>query len=99
MLYLGWIVVSFLAGFLLSQGLKHRTKRTTLQERFSIVDVFRGRSYREVLAIAGEKPRRAIYFTDGGTQRIWQEDGYSITLAFNRWDVCLGVVEEQGQTG
>ena len=96
MIYLGWIVVSFLVGFLLAHGLKRRANRTSLRERFSIMDAFRGRSYREVLAIAGEKPRRAIRFPDGTLHRIWQEDGYSITLAFNRWDVCLGAVEEKG---
>ena len=32
---------------------------------------------------------------DGTSQRIWQEDGYSITLKFDARDMCMGVVDEQ----
>ena len=82
MLYLGWIVAAFLGGFLLA---------TTLRKRF---DAYQGRSYREVLSIAGAKPVTVICLPDGTAQKIWREGDYNITLAFDARDVCLGVIDE-----
>lgn len=93
MLYLGWIVAAFLGGFLLALGLKQR--RRSLRESFARVDSYQGRSYREVLSIAGVKPSTVIRNADGTSQRIWQERDYSITLAFDARDMCTGVVDEQ----
>ena len=53
MLYLGWIVAAFLGGFLLALWLWQRKTRRSLRERFSQVEAFQGRSYREVLTISG----------------------------------------------
>lgn len=93
MLYLGWIVAAFLGGFLLALGLKHR--RRSLRESFARVDSYQGRSYREVLSIAGMKPSTVIRNADGTSQCTWQERDYSITLAFDTRDMCTGVVDEQ----
>ncbi len=93
MLYLGWIVAAFLGGFLLALGLKHR--RRSLRESFARVDSYQGRSYREVLSIAGVKPSTVIRNADGTSQCTWQEQDYSITLAFDARDMCTGVVDEQ----
>lgn len=93
MLYLGWIVAAFLGGFLLALGLKQR--RRSLRESFARVDSYQGRSYREVLSIAGARPCMVVRSADGTSQRIWQEDGYSITLKFDARDMCMGVGDEQ----
>ena len=95
MLYLGWIVAAFLGGFLLALWFWQRKKRFSMRENFSRVEAFRGRSYREVLSIAGAKPSAIVHRTDGGTQKIWREEGYFIALAFDARDICLGVIDEQ----
>ena len=53
LIYLGWIVAAFLGGFLLA--LWQRKKRHSLRENFSRVEFFKGRGYREIVAIAGAK--------------------------------------------
>lgn len=93
MLYLGWIVAAFLCGFL--AALIGRRTRPPLRESFARVDSYRGRSYREVLSIAGVKPSTVIRNADGTSQCTWQERDYSITLAFDARDMCTGVVDEQ----
>lgn len=93
MLYLGWIVAAFLSGFLAAL-IGCRTHRS-LRENFARVDSYSGRSYREVLSIAGVKPSTVIRNADGTSQRTWQEWNYSITLAFDARDMCTGVVDEQ----
>ena len=93
MLYLGWIVAAFLGGFL--AALIGRRTRPPLRESFARVDSYQGRSYREVLSIAGVRPCMVVRSADGTSQRIWQERDYSITLAFDARDMCMGVVDEQ----
>ena len=92
MLYLGWIVAAFLGGFLLATTLRKRTR--SLRENFARFDAYQGRSYREVLSIAGAKPVTVICLPDGTAQKIWREGDYNITLAFDARDVCLGVIDE-----
>ena len=90
--YFGWIVAAFLGGFLVA--LRQRKKSDSLRENFSRVEIFRGRSYREILAIAGSKPHSVIHQTDGCIIRIWKESGYSISLEFDARDICIGVMDE-----
>lgn len=92
LIYLGWIVAAFLGGFLLAYV--QRKKRHSLRENFARVEMYQGRTYREILAVAGAKPNNAVHQADGLTLRTWQEPGYAITLLFDRHDVCLGVEEE-----
>ncbi|MGN0741988.1 MAG: hypothetical protein ACI4L8_05020 [Candidatus Fimadaptatus sp.] len=91
--YLGWIVAAFLGGFLLA--LRYRKKRPSLRENFARVEFFKGRGYREILAIAGTKPDSIIQQADGRSIRVWKEFGYSISLGFDASDICLGVMDEQ----
>lgn len=91
--YLGWIVAAFLGGFLLAHW--QRRKHHSLRENFARVEVFKGRGYREIIAIAGAKPDRIIQQTNGHVIKIWTETGYSIALEFDAQDVCLGVMSEQ----
>lgn len=93
--YLGWIVAAFLGGFLLSLFLWLRKKHHSLRENFARVEQFKGRSYREILAIAGTKPDSIIQQTNGHVIKVWKETGYSIALEFDAQDVCLGVMSEQ----
>ena len=95
MLYLGWILAAFLGGFLLAYCLRERKRHGSLRARFLRVEAFQGRSYREVLRIAGVKPDEVIPQADGTTRRVWREEGYFIVLAFDGREVCLGVVDEQ----
>ena len=88
-------MAAFLGGFLLALWLWQRKKRRSLRERFSHVESFQGRSYREVLAIAGAKPNTIVHQADDTTRKVWREEGYFIALAFDAWDVCLGVIDEE----
>ena len=90
--YLGWIVAAFLGGFLLAYV--QRKKRHSLRESFSRVEMYQGRTYREILTMAGARPNNVVHQADGLTLRTWQEPGYAITLLFDRHDVCLGVEDE-----
>lgn len=94
-LYIGWITAAFLGGFLLSLWLTQRKKPHSLQNNFARVEFFKGRGYREILAIAGTKPNRIIQQTDGCSIKVWEEAGYSIALEFDAQDVCLGVMNER----
>lgn len=93
--YLGWIMAAFLGGFLLSVCLGHRKRHHFLREHFARVEVFKGRSYREISAIAGTKPDSIIQQADGRIIKVWKEVGYSIALEFDARDVFLGVIDEQ----
>ena len=88
-------MAAFLGGFLLALWLWQRKTRRSLRERFSRVESFQGRSYREVLTIAGAKPNTIVHQADGTTRKIWREEGYFIALAFDARDVCLGVIDEK----
>ena len=90
--YLGWIVSAFLGGFLLAHW--QRKKHHSLRENFARVEFFKGRGYREIIAIAGAKPNSIIQQANGNTLKIWQEAGYSISLTFDKQDICLGVQDE-----
>ena len=90
--YLGWIVAAFLGGFLLA--CRQLKKRHTLRESFARVEMYQGRTYREILTLAGAKPNSVVHQADGLSLRTWQEPGYAITLLFDRQDVCLGVEDE-----
>ena len=91
--YLGWIVAAFLGGFLLAH---HKWKKHhSLRENFARVEFFKGRGYREILAIAGAKPDIIIQRPDGSTLKKWRAAGYSISLSFDKQDICLGVQDEQ----
>ena len=86
-------MAAFLGGFLLA--LRQRRKRPSLRDNFARVERFNGRSYREILAIAGVRPDSIIQQADGRSIRVWKEFGYSISLGFDESDVCLGVMDEQ----
>lgn len=88
-------MAAFLGGFLLALWLWQRKKRRSLRERFSHVESFQARSYREVLAIAGAKPNTIVHQADDTTRKVWREEGYFIALAFDARDVCLGVIDEE----
>ena len=92
LVYLGWIVAAFLGGFLLA--LWQRNKNHSLREYFARVELFKGRSYREILMIAGAKPNSVIQKADGCIVKVWKEIGYSISLEFDAQDICLGVMDE-----
>ena len=53
-----------------------------------------GKTDQEILAEIGA-PQTIIQHADGSTLRIWQEDGYSISLLFDERGLCLGVDDEQ----
>ena len=91
--YLGWIVAAFLGGFMLAFW--QRKKHHSLQENFARVEFFKGRGYREILAIAETKPDNIIQQANGNTLKTWREAGYSISLSFDKQDICLGVQDEQ----
>ena len=93
LIYLGWILAAFLGGFLLA--LWQRKKHHSLRENFSRVEFFKGRGYRESVAIAGAKPNSIIQQADGRIIKVWKEIGYSISLEFDAQDICLGVMDEQ----
>ena len=90
--YLGWIVAAFLGGFLVA--LRQMKKSSSLRENFSRVEIFSGRSYREILSIAGTKPHSVIHQADGRVIKIWKECEYSISLEFDAQDSCIGVMDE-----
>lgn len=92
LVYLGWIVAAFLGGFLLA--LWQRKKHHSLRENFARVEFFKGRGYREIVAIAGAKPNSIIQQADGRIIKVWKEIGYSISLEFDAQDICLGVMDE-----
>ena len=71
--YLGWIVAAFLGGFLLA--LWQRKEHHTLRENFARVEFFKGRGYREILAIAGAKPDSTVQQADGCIVRTWKGGG------------------------
>lgn len=91
--YLGWIVAAFLGGFLLAHW--QRKKHHSLRENFARVEFFKGRGYREIVTIAGAKPNSIIQQADGRIIKVWKECGYSISLGFDEYDICLGVMDEQ----
>ena len=91
-LYLGWIVAAFLAGLLL--GKLPKKQRKTLQERFDRLNFCAGLSYVEILRHVEAAPQMTDRNANGETERTWVDDGYSIRLAFDQRDICLGVMEE-----
>lgn len=90
--YFGWIVAAFLGGLLASGAMLRR--RTSLMQNFSRVEHFTGRSFREIVNIAGRRPRCDV-LTDEGRLATWRSAGYSITLSFDRYDICRGVIDEK----
>lgn len=95
MLYLGWIVAGFLGGLLLTLTLWRHEKRRSLRTNFSRLEIFQGRSYQEIWAMANQAPSTLIQKADGSVLATWRETGYCITLGFDAQGLCLGVVDEQ----
>lgn len=91
-LYLGWIIAAFLAGLLLGKWPKKQKMR--LQERFDRLNICKGMSYVDILQHVQAAPRITDRNADGVTERTWADEGYSITLTFDRQDICLGVQDE-----
>lgn len=91
-LYLGWIIAAFLAGLLLGKWPKKQKMK--LQERFDRLNICKGLSYVEILQHMQAAPRITDRNADGVTERTWADEGYSITLTFDRQDICLGVTDE-----
>ena len=92
LVYLGWIAAAFLAGILAAGRMNAR--RQSLQARVGKAACFRGKPYEEVLREMNA-PEKTVRRTDGHTLRTWQEKGYSISLLFDAYDLCLGVESEQ----
>ncbi len=92
MAYLGWLVAAFLLVVLLSHqpGRKH----ISLRRRFARVDRFTGRTGWEITALVGAKPDLVVQRADGATWKVWQDERYTITLAFDAQDICQGVMDE-----
>jgi len=91
-LYVGWIIAAFLAGLLLGKWPKKQKMK--LQERFDKLNICKGMSYVEILHHVQAAPRITNRNADGITKRTWADEGYSITLTFDRQDICLGVQDE-----
>lgn len=91
---LGWIVAAFLGGFLLADVL--RRKHPGLKQRFGRIESFQGMRYGQILRMIAREPLKVTRRTDGVTLRHWCDRNYSITLAFDEQDVCLGVDDERG---
>ena len=91
-IYLGWIIAAFLAGLLLGKWPKKQ--KIKLQERFDKLNICKGMSYVDILQHVQAAPRITDRNANGDTERTWVEERYSITLAFDRQDICLGVQEE-----
>ena len=89
---IGWIIAAFLGGYLAACAAIRR--RTSLQQNFSRVEHFAGRSLREITIIAGRSPG-SIVERDGLRLATWRSPGYSITLSFDSRDVCRGVIDEK----
>lgn len=93
-MYLGWITAAFLAGFIAAYALYNR-RHFSLQNRFARIENYCGRGYREILMIAGIMPCCSEKADNGRTLRTWRSPQYSITLEFDRNNICRGVVNEQ----
>ena len=91
-IYLGWIIAAFLAGLLLGKWPKKQ--KTKLQERFDRLNICKGMSYVEILQRVQAAPRITDRNADDVTERTWVDEEYSITLTFDRQDICLGVTDE-----
>ena len=91
-LYIRWIIAAFLAGLLLGKWPKKQKMK--LQERFDRLNICKGMSYVEILQHLQAAPRITDRNADGVTERTWVDEGYSITLTFDRQDICLGVTDE-----
>ena len=89
---IGWMVAAFLAGVLLMGWIQRR--KPTLQQRVSELGVFAGRNYAEILRKL-EEPQTETRQPDGQTLRTWRNRDYSISLLFDRQEMCLGVEEEK----
>ena len=92
MVYLGWIIAAFLAGFMIAGWLIK--SRPSVRKRVENAGYFRGKSYKEILNELSE-PQFTVRQSDGNTLRTWREKGYSISLLFDSQDLCLGVENEQ----
>ncbi len=98
LLYLGWVVAAFLIGFGLAWWLRRREK--SLRRRVSQIPLFRGKTYAEILRELGGEPHSTIRQADDSALRTWRDKGgYSISLAFDARDLCMGVVEEKERKG
>lgn len=91
--YLGWIIAAFLAGLLL--GKCPKKQKMKLQERFDRLNICKGMSYVDILQHVQAAPRITDRNANGVTERTWVNEEYSIKLAFDRQDICLGVMDEQ----
>lgn len=92
-IYLGWIIAAFLAGFLLGKWPKKQKMK--LKKRFDKLNICKGMSYVEIMKHVQAAPRITDCNADGVTERTWAEERYSITLTFDHQDICLGVQEER----
>ena len=90
--YLGWIIAAFLAGLLLGKWPKKQQMK--LKERFDRLNICKGMSYVEILQRVQAAPRITDRNANGVTERTWVDERYSIKLAFDRQDICLGVTDE-----
>lgn len=70
--YVGWIVVAFLAGGIVTYALfcrEHSEQPRGIRAIFSAVDTFRGRSYAWILALLQTAPQETEPLADGRLRR------------------------------
>jgi len=94
LIYLGWITAAFLCGYMLASW--KMLRKRTLRESFSRVETYSGRTYREIVCIAGRRPDSTEPGADGTVMMTWRSGDYCIKLIFNDAGLCLGVQDEQG---
>ena len=69
-------------------------RKQKLHDRFYAIDDFRGWSYAAVINRIGLRATASQFRSDGTAARTWSDGRYSITLLFDRSDICLGVEAE-----
>ena len=61
------------------------------------IEGFRGLYYGQILDWVGALPDENVFWQDRTVLRTWREEGYMITLWFDREDRCLGVWDEKNK--
>ncbi len=94
MLYLGWIVASFLAGGIAAS--LYFGRRHTLREKILALGPLVGRKYDQIESKIKTVPQSTLREANGQTLRSWADGQYFVSLLFDQDDICLGVMDERG---
>ena len=92
LLFLGCIIAALLLVLLLLHW--YKITHPTLKERFSTINLFRGKTYAEIQTLVNALPQQTVYRNNGQSVRTWRAGGYSISLLFDDKENCLGVEQE-----